>query len=153
MTASSEQAHGGPETGVSAYPDSHLSKSGRLGTGSPTTKLLFSLLPLTVLAIWFAYMWFVSGVIPGKEKYANGAIKAEGYLKRESLGEYVRHGHWTTYYESGAKSGEGSYDMGTKSRDWTYWDESGRQLTLPDSHDVDDANRAASTSQQEPPTN
>lgn len=152
MTAPIHPAHSEPETGVSAYADSHLSKSTRLGNGSPTTKLLFSLLPLTVLALWFAYMWFVSGVIPGKEKYGNGAIKAEGYLKRESLGEYVRHGHWVTYFENGAKSGEGSYDMGAKTGKWTYWDEAGVQRSSPHPSDQEDADRAATALDRQPPS-
>lgn len=152
MTASSDQAHHGPDTSVSAYPDSHLSNSGRPGTGSPKTKLILSLIPLAALAIWFAYMWYVSGVIPGKEKYANGAVKAEGYLKRESLGEYVRHGHWTTYFESGAKSGEGMYDMGAKTGKWTYWDEMGVQRTSPRASDNEDADRAAPASHPQPPS-
>ncbi|GMU35185.1 MAG: hypothetical protein HS101_01550 [Planctomycetia bacterium] len=156
MTASSDQpgdhAHRGPDDGASAYPDSHLAKSGRLGTGSPKTKLLLSLVPLTVLALWFAYMWFVSGVIPAQEKYSSGAIKAEGYLKRENLGEYVRHGHWITYFENGAKSGEGSYDMGAKTGKWTYWDELGVQRTSPHPSDHEDADRAATTTHHQPPS-
>lgn len=128
----------------SGYPDSHLSRS--MGSGTRSTRILFGLIPLVALAAWFGYMWYVSGVLPSKEKYPSGKLKAEGYVKRTHLGEYVRHGHWTTYHESGEKLGEGTYNMGHKEPDWKYWDESGKPVAPPPDN-VADAPVVTSNSQ------
>src|SRR5437867_2782129 len=60
--------------------------------------------PLMVVVIligWFAYLWFVSGVVTTAEHYPDGKIKAEGYVKRVGWNDYRRHGAWTTYHPDG----------------------------------------------------
>ena len=126
MSASSDSTS--DRSKPSGFPDSHLSRS--IG-GSRWKGILFGLIPLAALVVWFGYVWLVSGVLPSKEKYASGKLKAEGNVKRSQLSEYVRHGHWTTYFESGAKSGEGTYNMGRRESDWKYWDESGKPVASP----------------------
>lgn len=121
---------------TSGYPDSHLSRQLGATRSTRATRILLGLIPIAVLAVWLGYLWLVSGVLPSTEKYPNGKLKAEGYVKRTHLGEYVRHGHWTTFHENGAKSGEGSYDLGQKLSDWTYWDQSGQTAVLPSDADA-----------------
>lgn len=109
---------------MSGYPDSHLAR--RNGSGPHRKRKLIALIPVAVLAGWFLYLWLVSGVLVSVEKYPNGDIKAEGFVKRLGLtGEYRRHGKWRTFYPDGRPSGEGSYLEGLKQSDWIYWDQDG----------------------------
>lgn len=108
---------------MSGYPDSHLSC--REGSGPNLRRLLVGIIPLTVLVAWFLYMWSLSGVLVSVEKYPDGKIKAEGYVKRAGFSDYRRHGKWKTYHANGTQSGEGSYEYGEQLDDWVYWDDGG----------------------------
>ena len=88
-------------------------------------RLVPILIPVLVLAAWFLYMWAVSGIITKVEKYPDGNVKAEGYLKRVGLGEYRPHGHWVTYHENGKKASDGYFDLGEKTGDWTHLKDDG----------------------------
>lgn len=84
-------------------------------------------IPFLVLATWFSYVWFVSGVLPSVEKDPkSGRVTAEGYVKRVGWGDYRRHGHWVTYHPNGQKASEGMFEREDKTGEWKYWDESGR---------------------------
>lgn len=91
-------------------------------------KCLVGAIPVFVLIVFLAYLWFVSGVLPVVENYSDGQIKTEGYVKRVKFGEYLRQGHWVRYHANGQKSSEGFYEAGDKVDPWTYWDEDGREL-------------------------
>jgi hypothetical protein len=87
-------------------------------------------IPFLVLAAWFSYVWFVSGVLPSVEKDPKtGRVTAKGYVKRAGWGDYRRHGHWVTFHPNGQKESEGMYERGTKLGEWDYWDETGRAVT------------------------
>jgi hypothetical protein len=111
---------------VSGYPDSHLQPAATTGGGRGLRRRLLPLVPILALAAWFAYLWAVSGVIPSVERYADGRLKAEGFVKRTGWGTYQRHGRWVTYYPGGARASEGFYELGRKAGTWSYWDEDGR---------------------------
>jgi len=81
-----------------------------------------------ILGVWFGYLWFVSGVITSVEKFPDGAIKAEGYLKRTGLSTYERHGRWVTRRPDGCTESDGKYVHGRKHGLWRYWDAAGREL-------------------------
>lgn len=108
---------------MSGFPDSHLASSVTSSGRGRFRAWTLAAAPLIALAAWFVYLWAVSGVIPSVERYPNGRVKAEGYVKRVGFGAYKRHGHWTTYYPSGARQSEGTYVLGEKQTDWVYWAE------------------------------
>ena len=86
-------------------------------------------IPFLVLAVWFSYVWFVSGVLPSVEKDPKtGRVTAEGYVKRAGWGDYRRHGHWVTFHPNGQKGSEGMYERGVKTGEWKYWDEIGKPM-------------------------
>ncbi len=79
--------------------------------------------PFVVLVLWFAYLWFVSGVVPSVEKWPDGTLKATGYVERHGLSDYRRSGRWTTYHPDGEVSGTGLYENGEKlEHTWEYFD-------------------------------
>lgn len=102
---------------------------------SARRKRLGIALPFVGLILWFAYLWFVSGVVPMVEKYDDGKPRVLGYMKREGLSTYRKTGHWVTYYPDGAKASEGDYLRGEKvDGSWTYWDFTfffGRHIYFP----------------------
>jgi antitoxin component YwqK of YwqJK toxin-antitoxin module len=93
--------------------------------------LLLGLIPLAAVVGWFVYLWATSGVLARVEKYPGGAVRAEGYLQRVGIGVYRRHGHWVTFHENGQKASEGLYEKGEKTGQWRYWDEDGRETSVP----------------------
>ncbi len=105
-----------------------MSDSGENPGGRAPSRKATVLIPLAVLAAWFGYLWLVSGVLPATETYANGRIKARGYVKRVGLGTYKRHGTWTEYHENGTKAAEGRFQRGRKVGAWRRWDEAGRLI-------------------------
>ena len=105
---------------------------GSLATPHPSRRLpkWAIVVPFLVLAAWFSYVWFVSGVLPSVEKDPkSGRVTAEGYVKRVGWGDYRRHGHWVTYHPNGQKESEGMFERGAKTGEWKYWDETGRAVS------------------------
>ena len=82
------------------------------------------------LGAWLGYLWFVSGVITNKEKYPNGSIKAEGYLKRTGWSTYERHGRWITHHPDGRLESDGTYENGKKAGLWRHWSAEGRESRI-----------------------
>lgn len=100
------------------------------GTGGDSRRGRFTLLiPLAVLLAFFAYMWWVSGVVQSVQRFPDGRVKARGYVKRHGFGEYRRTGRWELFHENGAMAAEGAYENGEKTGPWRYWDSQGRELT------------------------
>jgi len=83
-----------------------------------------------LLLSWFAYLRWVSGVLPYNEKYPGGTPKTVGYLKRSGFSDYKRHGLWTTYHANGQKESQGHYDLGRPVGEWAYWDETGERVPM-----------------------
>lgn len=96
--------------------------------GRSPTRLVVILVPILIIAFYFGYLWFVSGVLPVVERFPNGKPQTTGYVKRHGVG-YERTGRWTIYHPNGAKAAEGMYERGRKvPESWHYWDESGREI-------------------------
>ena len=105
---------------------------GSLATPHPSRRLpkWAIVVPFLVLAAWFSYVWFVSGVLSSVEKDPkSGRVTAEGYVKRVGWADYRRHGHWVTFHPNGQKESEGIFERGVKTGEWKYWDETGRAVT------------------------
>ncbi len=98
--------------------------------GVPKRNRFLVFVPYIVLVIFFIYLWLVSGVITSHEKYPNGRMKTEGYVKRYGM-SYQKHGHWITYYPDGTKESEGFYQRGEPVGEWTHWDAKGNPTTQP----------------------
>jgi len=87
------------------------------------------LVPIIVLALWFGYLFFVSGVLPSEETYPDGRRKAVGTVKRYGFFDYKRSGLWREYHRNGAVAGEGQYEAGEKKEaTWEYWDDAGKPI-------------------------
>jgi hypothetical protein len=88
-------------------------------------------IPIAALAVWFCYLWLVSGVLPSVEKHPDGSTRAEGLVRRSGFGAYKRTGYWVTYHPGGDKKApgpresEGIYAGGVKDGEWRYWNKRG----------------------------
>ncbi|MBX3395542.1 MAG: hypothetical protein KF841_09250 [Phycisphaerae bacterium] len=110
--------------GVSGVAD------GESADRSPT-RLVVILVPILIVALYFGYLWFVSGVLPVVERFPNGKPQTTGYVKRHGV-RYERTGRWTIYHPNGGRAAEGMYEQGRKlPESWHYWDESGREIPEP----------------------
>jgi hypothetical protein len=97
--------------------------------GGGRRKHLLAAIPFVALILWFAYLWFVSGVIPYVDRYPNGNPKATGYVERHGLSEYRKTGKWVTYHPNGVESGTGKYEDDAKvDSTWMYFDEAGKPV-------------------------
>lgn len=92
------------------------------------SKYIVAAIPVLAVFVFFAYLWFVSRVLPSEEHHPDGKIKAVGYVKRFGFTTYLKHGHWVTYHRNEQKASEGFYESGMKTGAWTYWDEDGNKL-------------------------
>ncbi|MCG8404667.1 MAG: hypothetical protein MI923_05655 [Phycisphaerales bacterium] len=96
-------------------------------------RYIVAAIPVLVLVAFLGYLWFVTGVLPSEELYPDGSQKAIGYVKRDGLTAYRRHGHWATYHQNGQMASDGFYENGEKTGIWKYWDEHGNELpSAPD---------------------
>jgi hypothetical protein len=106
-----------PSANHASVPDAAKTSPGK------SKRIVLGIIPLFVLALWFCYLWFVSGVLTSEEKYPGGATKARGYVKRSHFFDYKRHGAWTTFYPNGEVESRGRYEMGEKVGSWEHWDQ------------------------------
>lgn len=105
---------------------------GNANVGRDTHRGRFTLLiPLTVVALFFCYLWWVSGVVQSVHRYPSGRKMEVGNVRRHGLSDYRRTGRWMTYHENGEKASEGEYIDGRKAGEWLYWDESGKAIPPP----------------------
>jgi antitoxin component YwqK of YwqJK toxin-antitoxin module len=81
-----------------------------------------------MLVAWFAYLWLISGVVQSAEKYPDGKIRAQGYIKRVGFSQYHRHGAWTTYHPNGQVESQGNYHLGQKDGVWSCFDQAGHPV-------------------------
>lgn len=96
-----------------------------------TSRLVGGVIIVGLIAGWFAYLRWVSSVLPFHEKYPGGKTRTSGALKRSGWNDYKRHGLWTTYHANGEKASQGYYDHGRQVGEWSYWDETGRRVAAP----------------------
>ena len=97
----------------------------------PVSRLWGGAIIVVLLLSWFAYLRWVSGVLPYNEKYPGGKEKTVGYLKRSGWSDYKRHGVWTTYFENGQKESQGHYELGRPVGEWLHWNEQGHRVPEP----------------------
>jgi len=62
-----------------------------------------------------------------EDRYEDGKIRLERGMMRLATGEFVQHGPWTLYHESGEKAGDGRYLKGRKTGKWKWWASDGRR--------------------------
>lgn len=56
-----------------------------------------------------------------RERYANRAVKIERQVVQDDAGNYMNHGPWTMWDETGRMLGTGQYVRGERSGRWTRW--------------------------------
>lgn len=109
------------------------------------TRFAVAAIPLVIIIFFFTYLWWVSGVLPHVERFANGKPRVTGYVKRDGV-TYHRTGRWVTFHANGQKASEGFYDRDVKTPGtWQYWDDAGRELPAEPPPPDDSLQSAATT--------
>ncbi len=92
------------------------------------TRFAVAAIPLIIIIFFFTYLWWVSGVLPHVERFANGKPRVTGYVKRDGV-TYHRTGRWVSFHANGQKASEGFYERDVKTPGtWQYWDDAGNEL-------------------------